>query len=495
MSGAITQGYLIAGKYRVLDKLGEGGMGAVWRAEHVTLRSHVAVKVLNQRLLAEEEGLRRFLQEAQAAAAIRSPHVVQILDHGVDADAPYIVMELMEGESLATRLASARTLSAAQTARIVSHVARALTKAHDAGIVHRDLKPDNVFLVKNDDEEIAKVLDFGIAKVTQPLAEDASKLSTQTGALLGTPYYMSPEQVRGHPLDHRSDLWSLAIIAYECTVGELPFVGGTVGDLLLAVCTSVAPVPSARVAVPPGFDAWFARGVERDPSARFQTAREMADALRRIVADPANGDVSFSISPPSAGRDPGASRDPLLSSAPTLLPSDQPQQGDLPDHGSLSNVGAKSAPLPSVAAPSARARAGVVGLGVALVVGALASAAALASRAGGQSAGARTAVSPAPQASSMTMPAVPAPAGSNARPMVSPAPNADSKAGATASSDAPGAGAASAGLPAQAEAVAPTQTAARPLAPPSTNARPRAPSPSVAMPAPKPPEKKDELSF
>jgi serine/threonine-protein kinase len=278
-------GHVIAGKYRLVEKLGEGGMGAVWRADHATLGSPVAVKLVNQAQLDSHDGVARFLNEARAAALLRSPHVVQILDHGVDDGVPFMVMELLEGESLAQRLARVGTLSLAETSRILTQVARAVTKAHEAGIVHRDLKPDNIFLVQNDDEELAKVLDFGIAKVAHGLAQSAHKLSTRTGALLGTPFYMSPEQVRGHAVDARTDLWALAIIGFECAVGRVPFDAETVGDLLLQICTEPIPAPSSFTSVPPSFDAWFARGVARPREERFQSARELAEALRAIAAD------------------------------------------------------------------------------------------------------------------------------------------------------------------------------------------------------------------
>ena len=268
-------------------------MGTVWVADDVTLHSQVAIKLLHG---SSEDGLKRFLGEAQAAARLRSPHVVQIIEHGVDGDAPFIAMELLEGESLATRLARLSTLSLAQTSRIVTHVARAIGKAHDAGIVHRDLKPDNIFIVKNDDEEIVKVLDFGVAKMAH-VAEAASKVSTEAGALLGTPYYMSPEQVRGTGVDFRSDLWSLAMIAFECVCGRLPFEGRTVGDVFVLICSEPIPAPSTLRALPPTFDAWFAKAVTRDPAGRFQSAKEMADALRALV-----GEESYTPDPSASGR-------------------------------------------------------------------------------------------------------------------------------------------------------------------------------------------------
>ena len=177
---------------------------------------------------------------------------------------PYIVMELLEGEPLDKRLERLGRLSLVDTARILLQVCRGLGKAHDLGITHRDLKPENVFLVRteDDDDEIAKVLDFGIAKMRTAEGMTGLTSGTKTGAVLGTPYFMSPEQARGlKEIDHRTDLWSIGIIAYKCVIGVLPFEGQAIGDLLVKICTSPPPVPSRiNPDLPPAFDAWFARG-------------------------------------------------------------------------------------------------------------------------------------------------------------------------------------------------------------------------------------------
>ncbi len=236
-------GKIIAGRYRLANQLGQGGMGSVWRAEHLTLRSPIAVKLIDPEIAGRQEMLERFQREAQAAAALRSPHVVQILDYGVDAGVPYIAMELLDGESLNDRLLRVGRLSHVETTRFVTHVARALARAHEAGIVHRDLKPDNVFLVRNDDQEIAKVLDFGVAKHG---SLGSGKGPTRTGNILGTPGYMSPEQAQGtKAVDGRSDLWALGVIAYECVVGRVPFESEALGDLLLKILRPAHPGPVA----------------------------------------------------------------------------------------------------------------------------------------------------------------------------------------------------------------------------------------------------------
>ena len=289
-----SAGDMLAGKYHLVAELGHGGMGSVWRADHLVLRSPVAVKLIRAEVASSEAIQARFLREAQAAAGLRSPHVVQILDYGVHDGVPFMVMELLEGESLAQRLRRMGALGPAETARVVSQVARAIQKAHEVGVVHRDLKPDNVFLVRNADEEIIKVLDFGIAK---SVSGDGIDTGTQTGAVLGTPHYMSPEQARGtRAVDHRTDLWALGVIAFECMTGRRPFESNVLGDLLVKICTEEVPVPSRLASTPVGFDAWFARATHRDPDQRFQSAMEMADALRMVV-----GGATPSLPPPSHG--------------------------------------------------------------------------------------------------------------------------------------------------------------------------------------------------
>src|SRR5262249_52350921 len=167
----------------------------------------------------------------------------------------------------------------------LQQVCRGLARAHEQGIIHRDLKPENIYLVRShdDDDEIAKVLDFGIAKDKGPAGSGSGGVSssTKTGAVLGTPFYMSPEQARGlRSVDHRTDVWSLGVIAYKCVTGVLPFEGESVGALLVKICTSPLPVPSQLLpGLPQAFDAWFARALEREPDRRFATALELSDAL------------------------------------------------------------------------------------------------------------------------------------------------------------------------------------------------------------------------
>jgi serine/threonine-protein kinase len=214
----------------------------------------------------------------------------------------------LEGESLGERLARTGTLSPVETVRVLTHAARALDKAHELGIVHRDVKPDNIFLAKGDDGLFsAKMLDFGIAKAKTDEWQAASSGLTRTGSLVGSPFYMSPEQVQhAKEVDHRSDLWSLGVIVYECLLGSRPFDSDALVGLLLSICTENVPTPSNLGTVPAGFDDWFKKACSRAPADRFQTAKEMADALRAVVfsdrADP-NGqaaDASMNSTAPQA---------------------------------------------------------------------------------------------------------------------------------------------------------------------------------------------------
>jgi len=272
---------VLAGRYALVSLLGQGGMGSVWRAHHLELDAPVAVKLMDPRIAQDPEMLARFQREARAAAALRSPHVVQILDFGVDptSSTPFIAMELLDGESLARRLATVGRLTPADTVRVLSELGRALARAHELGIVHRDLKPDNVFLVRNADSELVKVLDFGIAKSHGGLG---SGFETRTGAVMGTPFYMSPEQISGAKnVDARTDLWALAVIAFECLTGIRPFQADTIGGLVLKICTEPLPRPSSCAPVPAGFDAWFERASARDPAWRFQTVGDFVSELAR----------------------------------------------------------------------------------------------------------------------------------------------------------------------------------------------------------------------
>ncbi len=276
---------LVAGKYQLIGLIGRGGMGSVWEGRHTTLGTRVAIKFIEAEYANSQDARNRFDNEARAAATIQSKHAIQIFDHGVTDDGkPYIVMEMLIGKPLDKKLEEfGGRMTLQHTAKVIQQVSRALARAHEKGIIHRDLKPENIFLVKEDeaDDEVAKVLDFGIAKMKANPGEMGVSSSTKTGAVLGTPFYMSPEQARGlRTIDHRTDIWSLGVIVFRCVTGKLPFDGESVGDLLVKICTSPIPVPSHVLpGLPAGFDAWFTRAMEREPDRRFSTVQEMSDAL------------------------------------------------------------------------------------------------------------------------------------------------------------------------------------------------------------------------
>ena len=279
---SLTPGYQLTSSLRLVRPLGAGGMGRVWIAEHTGLRTQVVVKFISEALASDPEARARFSREAAAASLVKSPHVVHMIDYGVLPTGAFIAMELLEGHDLRQRMEVGGTLPPQHVASLVSQVAKALSRAHERGVVHRDIKPDNIFLSDGGGgEAFIKVLDFGVAKVDDP----AQLSHTRTGAALGTPYYMSPEQMLGSKaIDYRSDLWSLGVVALEAMTGKHPFDGETVGALAMAICNKPLPVPSKiDSTLPPNLDAWFARACGRELEDRFASAKELADAFEVAV--------------------------------------------------------------------------------------------------------------------------------------------------------------------------------------------------------------------
>ena len=284
------EGQLISGKYRVERLIGSGGMGTVWLGRHEVLGTRVAVKFIRRAFAERPDARRRFEIEARAAAMLKTRHAVDVYDFGLtDSGLPYIVMEYLEGESLSEVLVRRGPMAAHEVSSIITQAARALTKAHQAGIVHRDLKPDNIFLatnVEHDDDApyVVKLVDFGIAKIVDAEAGGQFGGPTQDGAVIGTPNFMSPEQltVGGAP-NALTDLWSLGACTFAAFTARIPFEGEVLGDIVLKVCMHPMPVPSTyNPKVPAGFDAWFARACNRDPRKRFQSAEELAEELARV---------------------------------------------------------------------------------------------------------------------------------------------------------------------------------------------------------------------
>jgi serine/threonine-protein kinase len=275
---------VIQGRYELRRLLGQGGMGSVWCAWHYGLQAEVALKFVTDAPPGElEDLLARFTREASAVARIKSPHVVTVHDHGFDEEhkVPFLAMELLSGESLGDRIDRERRLPLADTVNIVRQVLRGLGKAHEAQVVHRDLKPDNLFLCK-DDELLVKILDFGIAKTGFQLElKGASSAPTQPGTIMGTPYYMSPEQALGNKVvDHRSDLYAIGVVAYHCLAGVPPFDSTGLGELLMMINSDPPPpLRKFRQDIPEPIEQWFTKALAKAPADRFQDAKQMSAAL------------------------------------------------------------------------------------------------------------------------------------------------------------------------------------------------------------------------
>ncbi|MEZ4433510.1 MAG: protein kinase [bacterium] len=264
------QGRMVAHRFRIVRKLGDGGMGEVFCAEQVPMGRQVALKVLRQSLSDDPEQVARFKREAQAASLLRHPNTIIVHDFGQDDDGTlFLAMELLEGEPLADVLEREATLEPERAARIMAQVCASLQEAHQRGLVHRDLKPENIFLVDRGAPDFVKVLDFGIAKVTQGSKGEKLESITRAGAVFGTPHYMAPEQIKGEELDARADVYALGVILYRMIAGHLPFDASTVMEMLTKHLTA-EPAPIERAG-------------KGDPAAR---ARLEAVALRALSKQP-----------------------------------------------------------------------------------------------------------------------------------------------------------------------------------------------------------------
>ena len=306
-SGDPLVGKILGERFQVLDLIGQGGSGTIYRAEHVTLRRKVAIKVLHNELSRDDLAVERFRREATTVAEIDNEHIVEIHDFGRTPDGRlYLAMELLEGETLDAVLAREKTLSVERTADILIQVGEALMEAHAIGYVHRDLRPRNLYLaVRRGKANFVKLLDFGLAKLVE---SDHQAASTSLGMTFGDPRYMSPEQARGDRIDRRADIYQLGCIAYEVLTGAPPFTGNRVFDILSKQVTEIpAPLPTRRPGVPLWMEAAVAKMLAKDPENRFATTTRLVEALRRGLE---TGEVMEdeiarrreSIPPPSVSR-------------------------------------------------------------------------------------------------------------------------------------------------------------------------------------------------
>src|SRR5450432_2491232 len=277
-------GSVVAGKYRVDGLLGSGGMGVVVSATNLDLDAPVAIKVVRDELVNNEEVVSRLVQEARSAAKMHGAHMVRVLDVArLETGAPYIVMERLEGSDLATLLSDRGALPIQEAVGYVLQACEGLAEAHSLGIVHRDLKPENLFLAMTPDGIVLKILDFGISKDLGSSGRAGPRAAlTSAGRAVGSPYYMAPEQMRASPsVDGRADIWSLGAVLFELLTGKCPFEGESVQ----VVCVNVLNVdtPSLRSFsddAPENLDAIVRRCLEKNPEARFQTVTALATALR-----------------------------------------------------------------------------------------------------------------------------------------------------------------------------------------------------------------------
>src|SRR5882762_3560848 len=332
-------GQIIEGKYRIIRLIGEGGMGAVYEGENVRIRRRVAIKVLHAATASNAEAVQRFEREAQAAGRIGSDHILEVLDLGsLTNNDRFMVMEYLDGESLSARIQRRVRLTPREVVPLARQILAGLSAAHSAGIIHRDLKPDNIYILreKAGQADYVKIIDFGISKF-QAMSGDVMNM-TRTGTVMGTPYYMSPEQANGsREADARSDLYAVGVMMYEAVTGQVPFEAKSFNELLFKIVLSTPPSPLAIV---PDLDVAFcsivSKGMARDVENRFQTAPQFGEAIENWAR------TGQAVTVPPEHRQPGAA-----------VPAPGPPAANLGASGQ--NLGAsamKGTPMPSVDVPN-----------------------------------------------------------------------------------------------------------------------------------------------
>jgi serine/threonine-protein kinase len=376
VSTLVAIGEVLVGKYRIERVLGQGGMGVVLAARHLQLDESVAVKLMLSDAATNHEATARFLREARAAARLQSAHVARVSDVGtLDDGRPYMVMEYLDGADLAQVLAGSGPLPVSDAVDYVLQASEAIAEAHSLGIVHRDLKPSNLFLTRRRDRALhVKVLDFGISKVQGGSGTMTDGGMTRTSALMGTPLYMSPEQMTDtREVDGRSDIWALGIILFELLSGTPPFMGDTLPQVCAMVLQAEAPTVSSRRAdLPPGLDQVVKRCLNKQAALRYQTVAELAVELRPFAGRHGRDAIDRILmlaggeEPPSAQTAPARAHEPLSGEAPAS------------PAGTHAAWGETHSPPPAGRVPAliwaALAVAPILGAGVWLAVGARTSA-------------------------------------------------------------------------------------------------------------------------
>jgi eukaryotic-like serine/threonine-protein kinase len=279
-------GQTIAGRYLLRKLIGHGGMGAVYEAEQLGIGKRVAVKFVDPEWAKDERIVTRFAREARAMSAIESAHIVSVLDAGSEHGRPYLVMELLRGEDLGARLRRERKLALPDAMHVAAQVLKGLARAHAAGIVHRDLKPDNVFLARSDTDPLfAKIVDFGVSKIERPRNRTSPLALTGRGTVLGTPFYMCPEQAQALPdIDGRADLYSVGAIVFECLSGRPPHTGETYEQVIISICMRDAPdIRAIDPSIPGDVAAFILRALARDRAQRPASAERMLAALHEVA--------------------------------------------------------------------------------------------------------------------------------------------------------------------------------------------------------------------
>jgi len=347
-------GQVVADRYAIVKKLGEGGMGAVYLGEHVKMGRKSAIKVMNPSMAADADAISRFNREASNASRISHPNVCQIYDFGETPDGIiYLAMEYIEGAALTDIIEREGALPPPRAVRILRQSADALAAAHDLGIVHRDLKPDNIMIVQaRDGADVVKVVDFGIAKAVA--GDEAGQKVTKTGLVVGTPEYMSPEQLSGDKLDGRSDIYSLGLVFYRMLTGVLPFQADSAQETMIKRLTDEPmPLASARpdIAFPPGLQAVLDRALARTPSERYAVATEFARDAEIAVGVPAVPGTRVA--------------EPVTTAATQLLDAEHALKGHRPKPAAPTTA---RAAVPAKKFPLVPVLGGVVGVGAIAVV-------------------------------------------------------------------------------------------------------------------------------